>query len=211
MRAWLVVSHDGCTFVERREDLFEEPTGSLPGAAEIVGRRDFRSLVGGAARDPPSSAVACLAPRSDRPAGHGAVRPLVADRLAGLAGSRHVRALRRLRPAAADRGRSPASSGCRTPTSARSTGRRAGWRRSSPGGTPTARIPTSRAAAVEATRQLEPAAPRHRPSAPRPARGRRDQPALASWAARSRRTGASRTSSTTRSSCSRAARRRRRS
>jgi len=46
MRAWLVLSHDGCTFVERREDLFEEPTGTLPGAADIVGVRDFRSLIG---------------------------------------------------------------------------------------------------------------------------------------------------------------------
>jgi hypothetical protein len=46
MGAWLVLSHEGCTFIERREDLFEEPTGTLPGAAEIVGRRDFRSLVG---------------------------------------------------------------------------------------------------------------------------------------------------------------------
>ena len=46
MAAWLVVSHDGCTIVERHEEWFEEPTGTLPGAAEIVGRRDFRSLVG---------------------------------------------------------------------------------------------------------------------------------------------------------------------
>ena len=46
MRAWLVLDHEGCSFVERNEDLFEEPTGTLPGAAEIVGRRDFRSLVG---------------------------------------------------------------------------------------------------------------------------------------------------------------------
>ncbi|MEO5964917.1 MAG: hypothetical protein ABIR11_05585, partial [Candidatus Limnocylindrales bacterium] len=47
MRAWLVLSHDGCTFVERREDLFAEPTLGLPGAAQIVGQRDIRSLVGG--------------------------------------------------------------------------------------------------------------------------------------------------------------------
>ena len=36
-RAWLVVTHDGCTIVERREDWFEEPTGTLPGAAGPLG------------------------------------------------------------------------------------------------------------------------------------------------------------------------------
>lgn len=85
MTAWLVLSHDGCTFVERREDLFEEPTGSLPGAAQIVGRRDFRSLVGGehetlhrslshAWRPDPIARLAMLA-----------VRPIVVERIVGLA------------------------------------------------------------------------------------------------------------------------------
>ena len=46
MRAWLVLDHDGCAFVERREDLFAEPTRSLPGATQITGPREFRSLVG---------------------------------------------------------------------------------------------------------------------------------------------------------------------
>ena len=46
MAAWLVLDHEGCTFVERREDLFAEPTSSLPGADEISGRRDLRALVG---------------------------------------------------------------------------------------------------------------------------------------------------------------------
>ncbi len=71
MTAWLVLSHDGCTFVERREDLFEEPTGTLPGrrpdrrAARLPIARRRR------ARDAPSLAVACLAPGPHRAAGDG--------------------------------------------------------------------------------------------------------------------------------------------
>ncbi len=85
MAAWLVLSHDGCTFVERREDLFEEPTGSLPAAAQIVGRRDFRSLVG-APHDTLHRAVShAWRPDPIAPLAIAAVRPLVADRLATLA------------------------------------------------------------------------------------------------------------------------------
>ena len=84
MRAWLVVTHDGCTIVERREDWFEEPTGSLPGAPEIVGERDFRSLVG-----PPHEVLHRAVSHAWRPdpiapLAIAAVRPLIADRLAGL-------------------------------------------------------------------------------------------------------------------------------
>jgi cytochrome P450 len=86
MAAWLVLSHDGCTFVERREDLFEEPTGSLPEAARIVGRRDFRSLVG-APHDTLHRAVShAWRPDPIAPLAMAAVRPLIAERLAGLAG-----------------------------------------------------------------------------------------------------------------------------
>ncbi len=88
MAAWLVLSHDLCTFVERREDLFEEPTGSLPGAARIVGRRDFRSLVGAeheALHRPLSHA---WRPDPIAPLAVAAVRPLVARGLAALAGQR---------------------------------------------------------------------------------------------------------------------------
>jgi cytochrome P450 len=85
MRAWLVLSHDGCTFVERREDLFEEPTGTLPGAAEIVGRRDFRSLVGTQHEVLHRSLSHAWRPDPVAPMAVAAVRPLVADRLAGLA------------------------------------------------------------------------------------------------------------------------------
>ena len=46
MRAWLVVTHEGCTVVLRNEDRFAEPTGGLPDAERIVGRRDIRSLLG---------------------------------------------------------------------------------------------------------------------------------------------------------------------
>ncbi len=85
MGAWLVLSHDGCTFVERREDLFEEPTGTLPGAAEIVGRRDFRSLVGVEHETLHRPLAHAWRPDPIAPLAVAAVRPLVADRLAGLA------------------------------------------------------------------------------------------------------------------------------
>lgn len=84
MAAWLVLSHDGCAHVERREDLFEEPTGTLPGAAAIVGRRDIRSLVGAQheALHRPLSHI--WRPDPIAPLAVAAVRPLVADRLASL-------------------------------------------------------------------------------------------------------------------------------
>jgi cytochrome P450 len=85
MGAWLVLSHDGCTFVERREELFEEPTGQLPGAAEIVGRRDFRSLVGAQHEVLHRSLSHAWRPDPIAPLAVAAVQPLVADRLAGLA------------------------------------------------------------------------------------------------------------------------------
>jgi len=85
MTAWLVLSHDGCTFVERREDLFEEPTGTLPGAAQIVGRRDFRSLVGGEHETLHRSLSHAWRPDPIGPLAMAAVRPIVADRLARLA------------------------------------------------------------------------------------------------------------------------------
>ncbi len=85
MTAWLVLSHDGCTFVERREDLFEEPTGTLPGAADIVGRRDFRSLVG-APHDALHRQVShAWRPDPIAPLAMRAVRPLIAERIATLA------------------------------------------------------------------------------------------------------------------------------
>ncbi|HSO28464.1 MAG TPA: cytochrome P450 [Candidatus Sulfomarinibacteraceae bacterium] len=83
--AWLVLSHDGCTLVERREDLFAEPTGTLPGAAEIVGSRDLRSLAGAehdALHRPLSHS---WRPDPIEPYAGGLVRPLVAERLAELA------------------------------------------------------------------------------------------------------------------------------
>lgn len=85
MTAWLVLSHDGCTFVERREDLFEEPTGYLPGAAQIVGRRDFRSLVGGDHETLHRSLSHAWRPDPIGPMAMAAVRPIVADRIARLA------------------------------------------------------------------------------------------------------------------------------
>lgn len=87
MEAWLVLSHDLCTFVLRREDLFLEPTGTLPDAARIVGRRDIRSLVG-AEHDVIHRAVShAWRPDPIAPLATAAVRPLVAERLAALGGS----------------------------------------------------------------------------------------------------------------------------
>ena len=85
MAAWLVLTHDGCTFVERREDLFEEPTGSLPGAAQIVGRRDFRSLVGAEHETLHRSLSHAWRPDPISELAVAAVRPIVADRIARLA------------------------------------------------------------------------------------------------------------------------------
>lgn len=85
MQAWLVLDHEGCSVIERNEDLFEEPTGTLPGAAEIVGRRDFRSLVG-AEHDALHRALS----HSWRPEplaryATAAIRSLVSDRVAAVA------------------------------------------------------------------------------------------------------------------------------
>jgi cytochrome P450 len=90
MAAWIVLSHDGCTFVERNEDLFAEPSSALPGAAEIMGRRELRAL-GGIEHE-----------RLHRPLSHSwrpdpianylrtAIGPIVEHRLATLAGRSDV-------------------------------------------------------------------------------------------------------------------------
>ena len=85
MRSWLVLSHDGCTFIERREDLFAEPTGTLPGAAEIVGERDFRSLVGQEHETLHRSVSHAWRPDPIGPLAARLVRPLVVERVARLA------------------------------------------------------------------------------------------------------------------------------
>jgi cytochrome P450 len=85
MGAWLVLSHDGCTLVERREDLFEEPTGTLPEASAIVGRRDFRSLVGAPHEILHRAVSHAWRPEQIAPLAMAAVRPIVAERLADLA------------------------------------------------------------------------------------------------------------------------------
>jgi cytochrome P450 len=87
MAAWLVLSHDGCTFVERNERLFAEPTGTLPGAGEIVGRRDIRSLVGEEHEAIHRPLSHSWRPGAVAPYGPGLIRPLVAARLAEVAGA----------------------------------------------------------------------------------------------------------------------------
>jgi cytochrome P450 len=85
MSAWLVLDHDGCAFVERNEDLFEEPTGSLPGADIITGRRDLRALVGSQHATLHGSISRAWRPKPILPYRAELMEPIVADRLASVA------------------------------------------------------------------------------------------------------------------------------
>ena len=84
MDAWAVLDHDGCTLVGRREDLFEEPTGSLPGADVISGRRELRALVGEQHDTLHASIARPWRPKPIEPFRAELMRPIVADRLAAL-------------------------------------------------------------------------------------------------------------------------------
>ncbi len=86
MRAWLVVTHAGCTFVLRNEDLFAEPTGGLPDAERIVGRRDIRSLLGDDHATLHRAVSHAWRPEPIAPLADGAVRPLLGERIAAVAG-----------------------------------------------------------------------------------------------------------------------------
>ena len=210
MGTWLVLSHDGCTFVERREDLFEEPTGTLPGCGRDRRAAGLPLARRGGARGPPPVPLARLAARPDRADGRG-------GRAAARGGpARRARAARdasscsRTSPACCRSRSSLASWACRTPTPRRSIGPRAGWRRCSPGGIRMARIRSRarrpwRRRGCWSRRCSTPSASgvTTRATTRSASSGRR--------AARWRPTGASRTCSTTPSSCSRAARRRPRS
>jgi cytochrome P450 len=90
MGAWLVLDHAGCTLVERREDLFEEPTSGLPGAEAISGRRDLRALVG-----EEHDALYRAISHAWRPIPIAAyretiIRPILVERLGALAGGGRI-------------------------------------------------------------------------------------------------------------------------
>jgi cytochrome P450 len=84
MQAWLVLGHEACAFVETREDLFAETTGTLPGADRITGPHEFRSLTG----EPHHVLHHYLArrwlPREIEPYRARFVRPIVGARLDAL-------------------------------------------------------------------------------------------------------------------------------
>ena len=82
MGAWLVLDHVGCAYVERNEDLFEEPTRSLPGAEFITGRRDLRALIGDEHDTLHRSIAHAWRPAPIAPYRADSLRPIVAERLA---------------------------------------------------------------------------------------------------------------------------------
>lgn len=85
MRAWLVVTHAGCTAVLRNEDRFAEPTGGLPDAERIVGRRDIRSLLGAQHETLHRAVSHAWRPDPIAPLAASAVRPMLAERVAAIA------------------------------------------------------------------------------------------------------------------------------
>jgi cytochrome P450 len=90
LAAWLVLDHEGCAFVETREDLFAETTGALPGADRLTGPHEFRSLTG----EPHHALHEYLsrrwAPTAVEPAREAFVRPIVMARLDGIRDRGHA-------------------------------------------------------------------------------------------------------------------------
>jgi cytochrome P450 len=155
MRAWLVVGHDDCTFVMRREDLFAEPTGSLPDAQRIVGRRDIRSLVEDEHEQLHRSISHAWRPAPIAHLAMDAVRPLVADRVSRVASTSRFElyeGFARLLPIAViSRVLGLPDADAATLHQARTWMEAVlAWRHSY------GEDPEARAAAIEATRQLEP-------------------------------------------------------
>lgn len=155
MRAWLVVGHDDCTFVMRREDLFAEPTGALPDAHRIVGRRDIRSLVEADHEQLHRAVSHAWRPAPVASLALDAIRPLVADRVARVADASRFElyeGFARLLPIAViSRVLGLPDADADTLHQARTWMEAVlAWRHSY------GEDPIARAAAIEATRQLEP-------------------------------------------------------
>ena len=83
--AWVVLDHEGCAFVERREDLFAEPTRALPGADRITGPHEFRSLVGEPHRRLHHFLSHRWEPGAIAPYRETIIRPIVERRVAAVA------------------------------------------------------------------------------------------------------------------------------
>ena len=81
MDGWLILDYEGCSFVEQREDLFIEPTGQMPGADLIAGRRDFRALTGERHRLLHHFALRLWAPHAVEPYRDAYIRPIVDARI----------------------------------------------------------------------------------------------------------------------------------
>lgn len=81
MHAWLVLDYEGCAMVERREDLFAEPTGHLPGADVMTGPHEFRLLTGEPHRTLHHYLSARWAPNAIEPYREAFIRPVINARL----------------------------------------------------------------------------------------------------------------------------------
>lgn len=86
MHAWLVLDYENCAMVERREDLFAEPTGQLPGADVLTGAHEFRLLTGEPHRILHHYLSARWSPNAIEPYRDAFIRPVISARLSKIRG-----------------------------------------------------------------------------------------------------------------------------